>query len=94
MPCAFLSSGSWVLDLSLFMGMHKYYFIRRYTNFCSSCLFIKTWALYQVWRNAVRYQKANLTPLYIIKCLCLAVTVEIVSYNGKERLLLIYTYFD
>jgi len=42
------------------------------------CLFIKTWALYKVWRNAVRYQKASLTPVYILKCLGAAVILEVI----------------
>jgi gamma-aminobutyric acid type B receptor len=42
------------------------------------CLFIKTWALYRVWSKAVKYQRTNLTPGYIVKCLSLGLSVEIV----------------
>jgi len=42
------------------------------------CLFIKTWALYKVWMNAIHYQKTALTPGYIMRCLGLALLVEIV----------------
>jgi hypothetical protein len=42
------------------------------------CLFIKTWALYQVWRKATHYQRASLTPGYIMRCLGLALTVEVI----------------
>jgi hypothetical protein len=42
------------------------------------CLFIKTWALYKVWRNAIHYHKASLTPGYIVRCLGMAVLVEAV----------------
>lgn len=42
------------------------------------CLFIKTWTLYQVWRKASNYERSNLTPNYIIKCLGVTLLIEVV----------------
>lgn len=42
------------------------------------CLFIKTWALYQVWRNAKNFQRTNLTPAYIMKGILLYLGVEVI----------------
>jgi len=42
------------------------------------CLFIKTWALYQVWRNAERFKRTNLTPTTILKGIGLDLTVEVI----------------
>lgn len=47
--------------------------------FCS-CLFIKTWALYQVWRNAKNFQRSTLTPSYILKGILLYMALEVVSF--------------
>jgi hypothetical protein len=41
------------------------------------CLFIKTWALYKVWRNATNFKKTTLTPFYIIKLLGCELAVEV-----------------
>jgi len=42
------------------------------------CLFIKTWALYQVWRNAKNFQRSSLTPAYILKGILLYCSVEVI----------------
>jgi hypothetical protein len=47
-------------------------------TFVYGCLFIKTWTLYKVWRNAEQYKKSNLTPMYIMKGIGMYVFVEII----------------
>jgi hypothetical protein len=51
----------------------NYYYLR-----LCRCLFIKTWALYQVWRNAKNFQRTTLTPAYILKGILLYCSVEII----------------
>ena len=46
--------------------------------FNSSCLFIKTWALFMVYRSAEQLKKTKLTPIFIIARIALYVLVEIV----------------
>ncbi len=42
------------------------------------CLFIKTWVLYKVWRNAEQFKKTTLTPGFILKLIGFYLGVEIV----------------
>jgi hypothetical protein len=42
------------------------------------CLFIKTWALYQVWRHAEKFKRTNLTPTTILKGIGLDLIIEFV----------------
>jgi len=42
------------------------------------CLFIKTWALYKVWKSAEQLKKANLTPMYIVKGIGIYMVVEVI----------------
>eukprot|EP00026_Physarum_polycephalum_P001316 Phypoly_transcript_01317.p1 GENE.Phypoly_transcript_01317~~Phypoly_transcript_01317.p1 ORF type:complete len:1012 (+),score=72.69 Phypoly_transcript_01317:355-3390(+) len=42
------------------------------------CLFIKTWALFMVYRSAEQLKKTKMTPMYIIARLALYILVEII----------------
>lgn len=42
------------------------------------CLFIKTWALFQVWTNAIPYSMSTLSPAYITKVLGVAMIGEVI----------------
>jgi len=42
------------------------------------CLFIKTWAFYQVWRSASQYKRANLSAAYLLKVVGAALLAEII----------------
>jgi len=45
-------------------------------NLVYGCLFLKTWVLYRVFRSAAKFQKTFVTPLYILKLICIFLSIE------------------
>lgn len=80
MACVLLSLGYSESVSPLFMGIppRTSIILSMLNIFNYSCLFIKTWALYKVWRSAEKFQKTNLTPAYILRLIGAYMLVEIV----------------
>lgn len=49
-----------------------------------SCLFIKTWTLYTIWRLAKQFKRSDLTTLSILCRIGVCVGVEVVSYVNRS----------
>lgn len=45
-----------------------------------SCLFIKTWVVYGIFKKAAQLKKVTIEPFYILKVLACFLVVEIVSF--------------
>lgn len=66
----------WVRQLLFLLFLFKRivsYYVRR-------CLFIKTWALFKAYSDAINFKKTNVTPMTIIKGIGFYLLAEIVSF--------------
>lgn len=60
--------------------------------FSFSCLFLRTWALFQVFRAAEQMKKTNLNPIFIMRILGLFLLAEFVSLSPSHLYLLLIFY--